>query len=85
MEIFEEKALPYQLRCMDNLNLPIVRTIHYGTNIVRFMGQRVWAKLSTEIIYSVSLRVFKKHLKPRKCTHCNCRICKTFIYELGFL
>ena len=30
-------------------------------------------KLPTEIENSVSLRVFKKHLKSTKCTHRNCR------------
>ena len=85
MEIFEEKAMPYQLRSSSNLNLPKVRTTCYGTDTVRFMGQRTWAKLPIEVKTSVSLTVFKKHLKTTKCKHCNCRICKTFIYGLGFL
>ena len=85
MENFEEKAIPYQLRCMNNLNLPIARTIHYGTDTVKFMGQRICAKLPTEITNSASLRVFKKHLESTKRTHFNCRNCKTCIYGLGFL
>ena len=32
MEIFEEKALLYQPRCLSNLNLPKVRTTYYGTD-----------------------------------------------------
>ena len=41
LEIFEEKALPYQLRCSSTLNLQKVRTTCYGTDTVRFTGQRV--------------------------------------------
>ena len=41
MEILEEKAMPYQLRSSRNLNLPKVRTTCYGTDTVRFMGQRI--------------------------------------------
>ena len=48
LEIFEEKALPYQLRCSSTLNLPKVRTTCYGTDTVRFMGQKAWAKLPIE-------------------------------------
>ena len=85
MDIFEEKPMPYQLRSSSNLNLPKVRTTCYGTDAVRFMGQRVWAKLPVEVKTSDSLTIFKKHLKTTKCKHCNCRICKPFIYGLGYL
>ena len=85
MDIFEEKSMPYQLRSSSNLNLPKVRTTCYGTDAVRFMGQRVWAKLPVEVKTSDSLTIFKKHLKTTKCKHCNCRICKPFIYGLGYL
>ena len=59
MEIFEEKALPYQLRYLSNLKLRKVGTPFYGTNTVGLMGKRVLAKLPTEIKTSVSLRAFK--------------------------
>ena len=62
MEIFEEKAMPYQLRSLSNLNLPNVRTTCYGTDTARFMGQRILAKLPIEVKTSVSLTVFKKLL-----------------------
>ena len=65
MEIFEEKALPIQLRSSSNLNLPKVRTTCYGTDNVRFMGQRIWAKLPIEVKTSLSLTVFKKILRQQ--------------------
>ena len=55
IETFEEKAVPYQLRSTSNLNLPKVRTTDYGTDTVKFMGQRAWAKLPKEIKSSSSL------------------------------
>ena len=81
MEIFEEKAVPYQLRSSSSLNLPKVRTTCYGTDTIRCMGHRVWATLPIGVKTSVSLTVFKKHFKTRKCKHCNCRTCKkTFLH-----
>ena len=49
IESFEEKAVPYQLSSTSNLNLPKVRTTYYGTDTVKFMGQRAWRKLPIEI------------------------------------
>ena len=85
IEIFGDKEVPYQLRSTSKLNLPKVRTTNYGTDTVRFMGQRAWAKLPLELKASSSLTVFRKYLKSEKSRHCNCRICKTFIYGLGYL
>ncbi len=48
-EIFEEKALPYQLGCSNNLIPPKVKTKSYNTDKVRFLGQRIWAKLPSSI------------------------------------
>ena len=59
MEIFEEKAMPYQLRSLSYLNLPKVRTTCYATDTIRFMGQRIWAKLPIDVKTSVSFTVFK--------------------------
>ena len=57
-EISDEKLVPYQLRITNNLNVPKWRVTYYGADTVRFMGQRVQAKLSTEIKTSSSLAVF---------------------------
>ena len=85
IEMFGDKEVPYQLRITSKLNLPKVRTTNYGTDTVRFMGQRVWAKLPIELKASSSLTGFRKYLKSEKSRHYNCRICKTFIYGLGYL
>ena len=63
------------VRSTSNLNLPKVTTTYYGTDTVRFIGQRARAKLPTEIKTSSFLAVFKKQLKSKKCWHCNYRIC----------
>ena len=84
MEIFEEKAMPYQLRSSSNLNLPKVRTTCYGTDTVRFTGQRIWAKLRIEVKTSVSLTVLKKILNQQNANIATVGFAKTFIYGLGF-
>ena len=65
MEIFDNKILPYQLRSTSTLNLPKVRTANYGTDTVRFMGQRAWAKLPIEIKTSSSLTNLENMLSQR--------------------
>ena len=71
IEIFGDKEVPYQLRSTGKLNLPKVRTTNYGTDTVRFKGQRAWAKLPIELKASSSLTDFRKYLKSEKSRHCN--------------
>ena len=59
MKIFDQKAVPYRLRCKSILNLPKMRATYYGTHQYTYMRQRAWAKLPTEIKTSKSLTVFK--------------------------
>ena len=63
IEIFHDKAVPYQLRSTSNLNLPKVRTAYYGTDTVRFMGQKAWAKLPIEMKTSSSLTSEVKEMR----------------------
>ena len=84
-QIFEAKVLPYNLRCSEKLQLPKAKTTGLGIDTVRFVGGRVWETLPTELKTSSSLKIFKRHIKSHKCDACNCRLCKKFYPNLGFL
>ena len=84
-QMFEEKAMPYNLRCSDKLQLPKAKTTCLGIDTVRFMGMKVWETLPPELKNSDSLQVFKRAIKAHKCQACNCRLCKMFYPNLGFL
>ena len=83
--IFEEKELPYNLRCSDKLQLPQAKTTCLGIDTVRFMGKKVWETLPPELKNSDSLQIFKRLIKAHKCQACNCRLWKTFYPGLDFL
>ncbi len=84
-QIFKEKETSYNLRCSDKLQLPKAKTTCLGVDTVRFMGKKVWETLPTELKNADSLQIFKTYIKTHKCQACNCRLCKTFYANLGFL
>ena len=45
--IFEEKVLPYNLRCSDKLQLPKGKTTGLGIDTVRFVGGGSMGKTTT--------------------------------------
>ena len=84
-EIFVTKDVPYNLRSSNNLVLPRARSSSYGTDTIRFIGQKLWQTLPREIKESQSLEIFKRNIKSIKMFDCSCKLCKSFIPNLGFL
>ena len=84
VEVFVTNVVPYDLRGSTNLVLPKARTNLYGIDIVRFVGQELWQTLPKEIKESQTLDIFKRNIKAIP-LHCSCKLCKSFIVNLGFL
>ena len=83
-EIFMEKVPSYGLRDGGNICLPKVKTMRFGTETVRFLGQKLWRTLPTEIKESESLSVFKRKIKTYTVS-CDCRLCERYVENLGYI
>ena len=61
-----------------------VRTVAYGTETLNFLGPKIWSLVPKEIKEIESLIEFKRKIKFWKPEQCPCRICKTYVANLGF-
>ena len=84
-DIFENNMIPYDLRNKRHWEGGNVRTVLYGTETVRFRGPETWAMVPQAIKDCESLKEFKNKIKTWNPDDCKCRLCKTFIPELGFI
>ena len=84
-EIFNDCVNNYDLRSKRCWELCKVRTVYYGTETVRFRGPKTWDLLPQNIKDSITLSEFKSKIKSWKPIDCTCRLCRTFIPELGFI
>ena len=62
-----------------------VNSVHYGTNSLRFLGAQLWNKLPNEFKTIESLSVFKRKIKKWRIPDCSCRLCKTYVAQVGFI
>ena len=62
-----------------------VRTVGFGTETLLFRGQKTWELLPETIRNSKTLIEFKNRVKNWSPVGCTCRLCKTFIHNLGFI
>ena len=84
-ELFSEQTNPHNLRKMRCWDVPKVRTVYNGTETIRFRGPKIWSIVPTEIKNSNSLTEFKYRIKGWKPSECTCRLCKTYVQNLGFI
>ena len=83
-EIFVEREIHYNLRVMNSVYARIPRTTAYGLETISFLGQNLWRDLPLLIKKSQSVKHFKKHIKVWNFI-CNCRLCKSFVVNLGYI
>ena len=90
-EIFCERTVTYNLRNNNEFLLPRVRTTSYGSETIKYIGQRLWLSVPQHIRDAQSINEFKKQIRSWNGADCTCRLCRTFIPRisdfklLGFL
>ena len=84
-DIFQERNVNYNLRHGNDAQLPKVRTTSFGIETITYLRSRLWQLLPQEITQSNTLSIFKKRIKCWKGGECYCRLCKTYILQVGFL
>ena len=83
--IFLQRSFTYNLRNTNTFLLPMVHTVNHGTETIWYRGQRIWHSLPQEIKDANSVQQFKNKIKFWKNGDCDCRLCKQYIPQLGFL
>ena len=84
-ELFTEKEYRYDLRNKRSWNMHTMRTLNYGIETITNMGPKIWDLVPTDIKQSKTLVEFKKKIKKWKTISCECRLCKSYIYSLGYI
>ena len=84
-ELFPEYDNIHNLRSERFWETFNVRTVGFGTETLLLRGMKTWLLLPDEIRNSNTLSEFKTKIKNWTPTGCTCRLCKTFIHNLGFI
>ena len=84
-EIFKQSNTKYDLRNSNTLVSKNINTTNYGLETVSYLAPRIWEQIPEEIKQSKSLNSFKKKINLWIPDACTCRLCKTYVPNVGFL
>ena len=85
-EIFKfSENSAYNLRSGETLVRHNTKTNHYGIESISNLGAKIWTILPSELKNANSLETFKSKIKKWIPTNCPCKLCKSYIQNVGFL
>ena len=78
------KGAIYSLRFQPEFGTRSTRTIHYGSNSLRFLGQKIWEIIPSELKPCKRVDFLKSKTRKWQPHNCPCRLCDTYIHQVGF-
>ena len=84
-EIFVPKRSSYNLCRNNTFERRQVYSVYNGTASLSFLGPKIWDLVPLELKKLENLEVFKLKIKKWIPFECPCRLCRTYIQQVGFL
>ena len=75
----------YNLRTQTDFEIPQVKTVNYGLESIRYLGPKIWEGLPNYFKRTDTLSSFKTAIKKWKPDQCPCRLCKTYLENIGYV
>ena len=83
--MFQRRNNTYNLRGFQEFQTERKRTVDNGLETLSYRAPQLWSLLPEEVKQTNSLSEFKRSVRQWTCTDCPCRLCKTYVPNLGFL
>ena len=61
------------------------RTDNFGVESISALGAKIWALVPENLRQSTSLNSFNQVIKKWNPSNCPCRLCKTYVQNVGFI
>ena len=83
-ELFHQKVNHYDLRKPCEFSIPNVNNVFHGQGSISYLGPLIWQLLPYEFKDLNTVSAFKTAIKNWKPNNCPCRLCKTYIGNVGW-
>ena len=85
-EMFDfSKNYAYELRCGNCLSRSDIHSTHFGIEFFANIAAKILKKMPNEIKETCSHTVFESKIKKWVPEGCPCRLCKTYVGQVGFI
>ena len=79
------RNINYDFRSQTDFKLRPIYTTAYGLRSLKYFSPKIWNIASIDIRNSNSLSEFGTQVKSWNPVACPCNLCRTFVYQVGYI
>ena len=83
-KFFDFRENRYNIRKSQEMRQQKVRTVRYGLKTALYRAPQLWSLVLTDLNSVPNVNHFKSKIKHWKCTECPCKLCKTYLTNMGY-
>ena len=84
-DMFQVRKINNNLRHFQTIANTKKNSIKMGPETITYRAPQLWNLVPTEIKDAPSLSTFKEKIKSWYCDNCPCRLCRTYLDNVGFV
>ena len=84
-QMFKKRNLNYNLCSQTDFSLYSANSVAYGLKSLKYFLGKVWSIVPFEIRNAISLEEISTKIKSWRPEDCPCRVCLTFIHQVGYI
>ena len=84
-DIFQPRAVRYNLRSQIDFTRPNVNSEHFGISSLRYMTAKVWDMVPNGMKNVNEIETFKNNIRKRKPVNCHCKLCLDYVSCVGYV
>ena len=73
------------LRNQRDFVIPTEKSVNYDLESIRFLGPKIWESVPNNLKNKEPVESFKVAINEWKPESCPCRLCKTYLQNIGYL
>ena len=82
---FDFRENRYSIRKFQEMRQQTVRTVRYGLEIALYRAPQLWSLVPTDLKSAPNVIQFKSKIKHWECTECPCKLCRTYLRNIGYV
>ena len=84
-DLFEVRQNNCNLKHRSYFSIPNVKSVYHGSESLSNLGPRIWNLVPDNLKQLDDINSFKTEVKKWKPIDCPCRLCKSYIANVGFV
>ena len=81
---FDFRENIHNIRKFQEMRQQKARTVRYGVETALYRAPQLWSLVPAELKSLPNINLFKSKIKHWECTECPCKLCKTYLKNIGY-